>query len=516
MGKYRWSILTLALLMTVIPATIPASIAGAARAAHTATAPRRGGTLIMARVADVETWDPTIPNDNMSIWAHLLVYDQLVQSSADGKGIVPGLAMSWAVSKDGKVWTFHLRHNARFSDGTPVTAEDVRFSFNRQLSTAMNGYLKRVDAVDPFTVRFTLKQVWAPFTYYLALWAYSVIPEHYFKKIGASAFGKRPMGSGPFIMTKWEKGKQITLKRNPYYWQSGKPYLDEVDLVMIGDDNTRMLKLQAGEVDIATDVPFNLITSLKANPQLQTQVTPLDRLDIIQMLDSKPPFNDVRVRQAMNYAVDKQAIIHAVLFGNGRVANSPLALQKYWDPSIPPYAFNLAKAKQLMAQSKYSKGFKTTLLTVAGDTVFSQVAQIVKAELAPLGINVSIIQQEGTTQFNTIIAGKYQMAQDYVTSDVVDPAENVPFEVISPPIGSAFYTGYKSSTVNELYRKANLTLDDSTRQRLFSQLQRQVMQDAPFIFLYNVPSRSALRTRVKNFVILPTGNYHLENVWLSQ
>jgi len=513
MSKHRWLIFSLALLVALIAATIPASIVGATR---TAEAPQRGGTLIMARVADIQTWDPTIPNDNMSIWAQLLVYDQLVQSSADGKGIVPDLATSWTVSKDGKVWTFHLRHGVRFSDGTPVTATDVRFSFDRQLSTAMNGYLKRVDVIDPSTVRFTLSQIWAPFTSYLALWTYSIIPEHYFRKVGASAFGKMPMGSGPFIMAKWEQGKQITLKRNPYYWQSGKPYLDEVDLVLIGDDNTRMLKLQAGEVDIATDVPFNLINSFKANPQLQVQVTPLDRLDIIQMLDSKPPFNDVRVRQAMNYAVDKQAIIHAVLFGNGRVANSPLALQKFWDPTSPPYLFNLAKAKQLMAQSAYPKGFKTTLLTVAGDTVFSQVAQIVKAELAPIGINVSIIQQEGTTQFNTIMAMKYQMAQDYVTSDVVDPAENVPFEVISPPIGSAFYTGYKDPTVNELYRKANLTLDDSTRQQLFAKLQRQVMQDAPFIFLYNVPSRSALRTRVKNFVILPTGNYHLENVWLSK
>ena len=513
MSGRRWSILTVALVLAVLVATVPTYQAGAA---GRATAPRRGGTLVMARVADVETWDPSIPNDNMSIWAHLLVYDQLVQSSSDGKNVVPDLATSWIVSKNGTVWTFHLRPNIRFWDGTPVTAEDVRFSFQRQLSTAMNGFLKRVDVVNPSTVRFTLKQLWAPFLYYLALWSYSIISEHYFKKVGAAKFGNQPMGSGPFIMAKWEKGKQITLKRNPYYWQKGKPYLDEVDLTIVGDDNTRMLKVQAGEIDIATDVPFNLIKSLKANPQLQVQTTPLDRLDIIQMLDAKPPFNDVKVRQAMNYAVDKQAIIHAVFFGYGRVANSPLALQKYWDPASPAYPFDLAKAKKLMAASHYPHGFKATLLTVAGDTVFAQVAQIVKAEVAPLGINISIIQQEGTTQFNTIMAKKYQMAQDYVTSDIVDPAENLPFEVVSPPVGVAFYTGYKNPKVDELNRQANLTLDNSTRQRLFSELQRQVMQDAPFIFLYNIPSRTALRTRVKNFVILPTGNYHLENVWLAQ
>jgi len=511
MDRQRWSSLLVALTMALAFAAIPAHRSGAS-----AATPRRGGTLIMARTADIETWDPTIPNDNMSIWAHLLVFDQLVQSSNDGKGVVPGLATSWDVSKDGKVWTFHLRHNARFSDGTPVTAEDVRFSFDRQLKTAMNGYLARVDAVDTYTVRFTLKQLWAPFLSYLALWAYSIIPEHYFKKVGAAKFGNQPMGSGPFIMAKWEKLKQITLKRNPYYWKPGQPYLDEVDLVVIADDNTRMLKVQAGEIDIATDVPFNLIASLQANPQLNVQLTPLDRLDIIQMLVSKPQFSDVKVRQAMNYAVDKEAIIRAVLFGHGRVANSPLALQEFYDPTVPAYPYDLAKAKALMAASKYPHGFSATLLTVAGDTVFAQVAQIVKQELAQIGINISIIQQEGTTQFNTIMAKKYDMAQDYVTSDVVDPAENIPFEVISEPQGVAFYTNYKDPRVDQLNTEANLTLDNAKRQRLFSELQRQVMKDAPFIFLYNIPSRTALRKRVQNFVILPTGNYHLENVWLSQ
>lgn len=488
--------------------------------ATSAASPKRGGVLKVGRVADVVTFDPVFQTDNMSIWAKLLVFQMLVRPNQKGTGVVADLADHWKSSKDGKTWTFHIRNNAAFSDGTPVTSADVKFTFDRVLyskgSWAASLFPKMtIQTPKAHTVVFKLSQAWAPFLDDVSVHAAAIVPEKYFKKVGTKTFGNKPIGSGPFEVASWSKGSEIVLKRNPHYYDKTRPYLDEVDLLVLPDDNTRMLKVQSGEIDVAEDVPFNQIDKLKSSPGMTVKVQPYDRIDWIQFNEKSPKFKSVKVRQAINYAVDKQAIVKNVLFGYGSVPTSFLPKMKYADTVDKPYTYDLAKAKALMAQSPYPHGFNATLTVVAGDTIGSQVATIVKAELQQIGINVAIQQLEGATQYNDLALGKYEMAEGYMTSDILDPSELVAYAGAGDEGSNAVWTFYNNKQVNKLAAKALTQLNPGQRAKTYLQMQRQIWKDAPFLWLYWSPARTAVRNNVHGYSKLPTGNYWLEDVWKS-
>src|SRR5712692_10187516 len=240
-------------------------------AGSTRATPKSGGVLKVGRVADVVTFDPVFQTDNMSIWAKLLVFQLLVRSSGDGKGVVPDLAYKWSHSPDQKTWTFYLRPTAHFSDGTPVTSKDVQFTFERVIHSKGSW---SASLFPPLTIStpsakqvvFHLKEKWAPFLADVSVHSAGIVPQKYFQKVGAKKFGDKPVGSGPFMVTQWRKGNEIVLKRNPGFWDKSRPYVNEVDLFVLPDDNTRMLKVQSGEIDVGEDVPFNQIDKLKNLP----------------------------------------------------------------------------------------------------------------------------------------------------------------------------------------------------------------------------------------------------------
>src|SRR5215831_14439960 len=207
------------------------------------------------------------------------------------------------------------------------------------------------------------------------------------------------MGSGPFQLVEWTKGERIVLRPNPHFWDPKRPYLDEVQLLVLADDNIRMLKVQTGEIDIAEDVPYNQIDKLKAMPNLEVQLDTYERIDWVQFNEKVDKFQDVKVRQAINWAVDKEGIIKSVLFGHGEVPTSFLPKMRDVDTTTPAYGYDPAKAKQLMSESKFPNGFKSKLTVVSGDTIGAQVADIVKAQLAVIGIDVEILQLENATQY---------------------------------------------------------------------------------------------------------------------
>jgi peptide/nickel transport system substrate-binding protein len=241
----------------------------------------------------------------------LNVYDQLTRVAPGSREIEPGLAASWDASADGTTYTFHLR-DGKLPDGTPVTSSDVVWSLQRLFKSATSGFFfaafESVTAVDPKTVKIQLKQPWAPALADLSLYSASILPQ---KLVEAKKdeFFNAPVGTGPFYVTEWAKGDHISLKKNPNYWDAGKPYLDAVDFLVIPDDNTRVIKLQAGEVDIATDLPYSQIDSLKQQQGIVVQTDPLARVDYIALNHTRAPFDDVNVRKAINLAVNKDQII---------------------------------------------------------------------------------------------------------------------------------------------------------------------------------------------------------------
>jgi peptide/nickel transport system substrate-binding protein len=482
--------------------------------------PKKGGVLRVGRVADVVTFDPVFQTDNMSIWAKLLVFQLLVRPNAKGTGVVPDLADHWTTSKDGKTWTFHIRSGAKFSDGSPVTSGDVKFTFDRVINSKGSWGASlfpkmTVSAPSAQTVVFKTKQAWAPFLDDISVHAAAIVPKKYFTKVGASTFGDKPIGSGPFVVAQWLKGNKVVLKRNPYFWDKTRPYLDEVDLLVLPDDNTRMLKLQSGEIDVGEDVPFNQIGKLKTQPGMGVLLQPLLRIDWIQFNEKSPKFKSAKVRQAINVAVDKQAIVKSVLFGYGELPTSFLPKMHYADTANKPYPFDTAKAKKLLSQSPYPNGFTTTLTVVSGDTIGAQVATIVKAQLKQIGIDVQIQQLEGATQYNDLALGKYELAEGYMTSDILDPSELIAYAGAGDQGSNSVWTWYDNKQVDKLAADALGQIDPKKREAMYLAMQRQIWKDAPYLWLYWSPGRTAVRSNVHGYAKLPTGNYWLEDVWKS-
>lgn len=482
--------------------------------------PKKGGILKMARYADASNFDPIIPTDNMSIWVILNIYDQLTRVAPDGKSIEPGLAEEWKVSDDGKTYTFNLRKGVKFHNGAPVTAQDVKFSLDRVMSDESNwswlfGLVESVEITGDHEITMNLEKPYAPLLSSLALFGASIVPEAVVKENGADYLTTNPVGSGPFSLEDWKRGQKIVLKKNPEYWQEGKPYLDGVEIMPVPEDNTRLLKLQAGEIDIAGRIPFNSIQQLEENPAIDMHVDPIAQVDMININTTREPFNDLKIRQAMNYAVDNQLIIDSVLFGHGSPSGSFLPPMKHFNSNLL-YEKDLEKAKQLIEESSKPNGFKTTLKVGAGDQIAQQIAVIVKEQLAQIDIEVEIIQLDEGIKREQIANMDYDLSKQLLVSDVIDPDELTIFGVVSTGGINSYYTGYENKGVNELARNAQLEQDEEKRKDMYYEIQKTVHNEAPFIFLYYPPSTSATQNYVEGFKVLTTGSYRLEDVWLNK
>jgi peptide/nickel transport system substrate-binding protein len=284
---------------------------------------------------------------------------------------------------------------------------------------------------------------------------------------------------------------------------------------VIGEDNSRVLKLQAGELDAAIAIPFNQISQLKANPDLKVGVADVFRIELVQLNTTKKPFDDVRVRQALNEAVDKDGIIQSVLYGNAKPAVSALPVMRYHNTDLKPYPYDPEKAKALLAEAGYPNGFSTSMLFPAGGVTYRSVATVIQDNLQKVGVKVELQAIEGGTQFSTTKAGNFEMSLSYATSDTIDPDQLIGFTSINPERANAFHTQWKDARVNELYELERRTLDGPERGAQFKEMEARVHEAAPFIFLYHQQAPYAYRSNVTGFEVLPTSNYRLEDVVLK-
>jgi peptide/nickel transport system substrate-binding protein len=509
-----------------LPGFLAACGGGTKKAATTAAsgAAKTGGIFRMARNEEPLSFDPLIPSDNGSIWVLYNMFDQLTTVNADSSGVVPSLATSWDISPDKRIYTFHLRQGVHFSNGAPLTADDVVFSLKRAFDPKKSGYsflfgpVTEVRKVDAKTVQITLKAPFAPLLENLNVFPASIVP---MKNVNASAtgFAQKPIGTGPFALKEFRKGQKVHLMRNDQYWKPGKPYLDEVVIPYVTDDNTRILKLQAGEVDAAVNIPYAQIKQLDARDDVDVQIEPLFKFEGIWLNNAKAPLDDVKVRQALNYATDKESIIKSVLFGNAEVANHMMPKMKYWRSDVKPYEYDIAKAKQLMAASKAPSGFTIPLVVPTGDSTTAQVAQIVKESWAQIGVKADISNLDVGTAYTNFSAGNYTAGNNwYITSDVVAPDElaAIQFDYSAPAGTKSFFTNYNSPEASRLVNAASAATDETARGDAFGKLQELVMRDAPMVALYFTPARTGLRPDVKGFKTVKTAWWRLEDVWLDR
>jgi peptide/nickel transport system substrate-binding protein len=334
----------------------------------------------------------------------------------------------------------------------------------------------------------------------------------------AKAFAEHPIGSGPFMFDSWQKGTQMVLKRNPNYWQMGEdgkplPYLDEIDFPIIPDDATRILKLQAGEVDGAELIPYARVQELKSDPNIDMVLFPSTKVTFLTMnvrptlKDGTPnPLSDERVRQALNYAVDKNALIKIVTFDVGSpVISFMSSATPLVSGSGPAYPYDPEKAKALLKEAGIAPGTTISCFALAGSADDNAILSTVQQMWAQVGVTLKIEQVDNATRTARYRAGDFQMRTSLWTDDIADPSEITSYFAYFPNIES-LHSGYQDKTIDDLYVKGQQEADKAKRADMYKQIQDIYMKAAPILFLYQSPYPVALRKPVKGFVQIPLGN----------
>ena len=481
----------------------------------------RGGNLIFDAVQDAQSMNNTTVFDNNSIWIFEQIFQPLYTVTNNGKGVMPWLAVSYTKSADGKTYTFKLRPGVKFSTGKPMTSADVKFSIdqNRKATTGwsyLDLAIKSVDDPSPDTVVFHLKYPWAPFLADLSIFANGIVPNNYGGQTEAQ-FYNHPIGTGPFKWDYWHKGQALKLVRNPYYWQQGKPYLDSVTWEDVPSDNTRELNLKGGSAQIDQTPAWSTVASLKTTPSVNMFLFPSTQTNYLAFNEHRKPFQDVHVRRAISLAINRAALVKAVLFGNGRPANSLFPPQvPYYQAATAGLQYDLAAAKAEMAKSSVPHGFATDIIVPSGNSDYITIATILQAELKPLGIKLTITELDPNTVNSDEQNFKYDMVLTLWTMDIPDPDELAYFAVDPHGGASSFFTFYNNPTVVKDTVLAEQTTEPAARQNLYNVIQSQAAADAFMAYLYYSPYPYASTSNVHGFFVTPLGNMHMEDVWLSK
>jgi peptide/nickel transport system substrate-binding protein len=501
------------------------ALAGFATAADTASAAdvKRGGTITIGRPDEPLTLDPFVPSDNGSIYAIAQICEPLVSADADGTGLTPGLAESWTVSDDGLTYTFKLRDGVMFSDGTPVTADDVTFSLGKVMDpAAAYGFafapVASVEAVDPQTVKLVLKQAYTPILSALSLFSASIVAKKAYEA-DATAFGVKPVCSGPFMVDTYERGSQVVLVPNPHYWGKGEdsaalPYVEKVVLRYMPDSNSRVLGLQNGDIDAALSLPLNQAGSIGKTDGLALEVSPSYRLDYVYLNHAKKPTDDKRIRLAMNYAANHDAMMKAVYFGYGEVPNSFMPKVNYWSPNVAAIPYDLDKAAALVKEAGYD-GTPIQLMVDTGNATSRQIATILQSSFKQIGLAVEIVEFDNGTAFGMTQSGDYQAYVSYITSDINDSDELATLQADGTGSTKSFFSNYDNPEVTKLLAEARATPDGAARAALYEKIQGIVYNDGYSIPLNFLPYVNGYKSELQNWKTVTVGWWWLKDMWLA-
>ena len=483
--------------------------------------PVRGGNLVFANPQDAQSMDESTIFDNNSIWILEQIMQPLYTVTDNGKGVMPWLATGYTMSPDGLTYTFTLRKGVEFSNGKPMTSADVKWSLEQTMAAKAGwGYIdaaiKSVDAPNASTVVLHLKYKWAPLLADLSLFANGIVPNNYGGKTAAQ-FYQAPVGTGPFMWDYWHKGQGLKLVKNPHYWEPGKPYLNSITWTDVPSDNTRQLQVTSGQAQIDQFPAWATVSALKSTPSVNMTLFNSTETNYLAFNEKVKPFQDVNVRRAISLAINRPSLIKAVLFGNGKPANSLFPPQvPYYDPSTPGYQYNLAAAKAAMAKSSVPHGFTTTITIPSGNSDYATIATIVQSELKPLNIKVNVQTLDPNVANANFQAQKYDMSLTLWTMDIPDPDELATFGLDPTSGAKSFFTSYDNPTVVKDTHSAEQITTPSARQALYNIVQTDAAKDAFMAFLYYSPYPYVTSSNVRGFFVTPLGNYHMENVWLSK
>ncbi|MEE2657916.1 MAG: ABC transporter substrate-binding protein [Candidatus Latescibacterota bacterium] len=488
-----------------------------------------GDTLVFGRGSDSVGLDPALENDGESFKVCDNIYETLVTYERETTRVRPQLARSWKISNDGLVWTFRLRTGVRFHDGTAFNASAILFSLRRQFdpdhpfykpaagnykywkAMGMDDVIASMAAADDSTFVITLKAPNAPFLSTLGMNFCAAVSPTAVARYGADYF-KNPVGTGPFRFVEWRKDERIVLARYDDYW--GEPArIGRLIFKPIQDPSVRFLELGSGAIHGIDNLNPEFVQQIREDPNIELLTQAGMNVGYLAMNMDKPPFDDHRVRQAINHAIDKQSLVDNFYAGLAVPAKNPIPpiMWGYGD-DVEPYAHNPDHARQLLVEAGFSEGFDTELWAMPAPRPYmpqpDKIAQAIQADLHKVGIRAKIVPYEWATYLDKVSDGQHTMCLLGWTGDNGDP-DNFLYVLldktaaVKPAQNVAFY---RSDELHEVLMEARTITNQEQRAELYRQAQHIIHREAPWVPLVHATQTAAFRWPVTGFALHPTGS----------
>jgi peptide/nickel transport system substrate-binding protein len=508
------------------PAAAPTAAPAAATkpaAAAPAGAGKPGGKITWAIESDPVNLIPYGGISTSNMWGKEFMYDSLLEWDRDLK-VQPALAEEYTTPDD-KTYLFKIRKGVKFHDGKELDAEDVKYSLEAAANPQPPGIkiaqypkIASIDVVDKYTVKFNMSQPDPTVPGFLAWARYSpIIPKGAYDPAKVLTSG---IGTGPFKLVEFVGNDRVVYTRNPNFWKQGLPYLDDLTLKVLPDEQARVAALRSGAIDGCT-VSADVARTLRNDRNLTVLkgLTSAPRVLQFTLKGDGKPWNDKRVRQAISMAINRQEIIDKV-YGGEAVLTGPIP-PGYGDWFIPPeelaakwFKHDLEGAKQLLAQTPYKDGFAIELQAIAAPPDYTRNAEVVKEQLKPLKIDVKVVPLEIGTFAKNIGDGNYEWGSTGRGMRGDPSGYVVDFR---PPPNNPYFTAWKNDELMKLYDEALVTIDPAKRKPMYRKIQELILEEAPHIYLVQNYKFHVVRSHLKNMYVSFT-DFHtgLREAWIEK
>ena len=438
--------------------------------------------LVIAIDADVDTLHPSDFSTTVEMDVLNQIYDTLMYMNPDGtEEPQPRIAESYEISDDGTEYTFHLRNDVTFHDGTPLTSADVKFSLEMYMNSEYQGsqvtMLQSVETPDDYTVVCKLEGAYSPFL--LGVCSVHIASQAYYEA-SPEEFVSNPVGSGPYKYTGRSKGSNITLEAYDGYYRGEAP-IKEVNFEVIPDQSTTAIALQTGEVNFAT-IESSTIAQLSANPNIEIAEVANSGFTYVSMNTEKEPFNDVKVRQAINYAINRENLVQVCYDGEAEVNSNICSKDRFgYSDDQFQYTYDPEKAKELLAEAGIETPYDLGEMLVAEK--YSNIATVLQSDLAAVGLNVTIAVKEFNSYIGDLTSGNYGITALEMTLD--GDTQMLEMAFTSDYIGTANNARYSDATMDELFEKTRTETDTDARKELFDEILTKAQDEAIYAVIDN-------------------------------
>lgn len=527
MRKKVTVMLTLVLIIALFVGGCTTPQAGPEEPGEPSDGPKLGGSITYGMTGDPVIFNPILYTDSPSGFVINRVYSGLVRAN-ENLEMVGDIAESWTFSDDGLVWTFNLREDVKFHDGTPLTSEDVKFTYEAILHPDYTGIratnfksVEKIEAPDPYTVEFHLKEPFAPLLTYLG---FGILPKHIFeqtpiKDMKENPANFEPIGSGPYKFVEWVRGQHIILEANEDYYGEG-PYIEQVIIKFYQDEQVMLAALEKGDIDYMGSIPPDDVERVKAehSDRLDFVEVPANGYTYIGLKQTHPILSDKRVRKALMYGLNRQAIVDDILLGYGTVmnANIPPVSWAYAEGELEPYEYNPEKAKQLLEEAGWVEGpdgirvkdgqrLSFTLVTDSGSKQYESIIMLVQEDWEKIGVEMKPEFLEWSVLCSQYLDVAKFEAYMLDWSLGLDPDFYIFFHTESGVDAEGNLRGFNdvefsNPELDELLERGRKEMDQEERRKIYVEAQKIVNDELPYVFLFTRNYVAAIDKKIKGVV----------------